>query len=437
MVSPIEKGAEAFRNFKKWPTHKRIEVLNRAAAFIEKHAEEYAYTISLEGSKTISEARSEVHRAIQTILLSAEEARRINGETINFDQREGSENRLGYYYRFPIGVVGAITPFNDPLNLVAHKIGPALASGNAIVVKPASVTPISALLLAEAFTQSGLPKGYLSVITGSGRDIGETLVRHPSVKMISFTGGLEVGKKIIRQAELKKINMELGSNSPVIILNDANLEKAVSSCVSGAFSAVGQNCIGVQRIFVEKQIFDSFLKKFIEETALLRIGNKMDEQTNVGPMITEREAKRVELWVNEALDEGAQLKLGGKRYGSFYEPTILTEVPATAKIAKEEIFGPVVMVTAVESLEEAIEKSNAVNFGLQAGIFTSNLDKAFFTIKNLQVGGVLVNDSSDYRIDAMPFGGIKGSGLGREGVRYAIEAMTEPKVVCFNLSKNK
>lgn len=435
MVSAIEKGAEAFRNFKKWPTHKRIEVLNRAAAYIEKHAEKYAYTISLEGSKTISEARSEVRRAIQTILLSAEEARRINGETINFDQREGSENRLGYYYRFPIGVVGAITPFNDPLNLVAHKIGPALASGNAIVVKPASVTPISALLLAEAFTESGLPKGYLSVITGSGGDIGETLVSHPSVKMISFTGGLEVGKKIIRQAELKKINMELGSNSPVIILNDANIDKAVSSCVSGAFSAVGQNCIGVQRIFVEKQIFDSFLKKFIEETALLRVGNKMDEQTNVGPMITEREAKRVEVWVNEALDEGAQLQLGGKRYGSFYEPTILTEVPATAKIAKEEIFGPVVMVTAVESLEEAIEKSNAVNFGLQAGIFTSNIDKAFFTIKNLQVGGVLVNDSSDYRIDAMPFGGIKGSGLGREGVRYAIEAMTEPKVVCFNLSE--
>ncbi len=435
MLLAIEKADEVFKKTKTWSTHERIEVLTKAADYIATNAEKYAKTISLEGSKTITEARGEVKRAIQTIRISAEEARRINGETINFDQREGSENRLGYYYRFPIGVIAAITPFNDPLNLVAHKIGPAIASGNAIVVKPASVTPLSALLLAEAFVEAGLPKGFLSVITGSGREVGDVLVTHPKVKMVSFTGGLETGEKIAHQAGLKKVNMELGSNSPVIVLEDANIEEAVSSSVSGAFSAVGQNCIGVQRIFVEKGMYDPFLKKFITEADQLVVGDKMDEDTDVGPLINETEARRVEDWVEDALAQGAKLELGGKRDGAYYEPTVLTGVPETAKIAKEEIFGPVVLITPVNDLSEAIDRSNDVNFGLQAGIFTNDINKAFYTIKNIEVGGIIVNDSSDYRIDAMPFGGIKGSGLGREGVRSAIEAMTEPKVVCFNLDQ--
>ncbi|OIJ15580.1 aldehyde dehydrogenase [Anaerobacillus arseniciselenatis] len=433
MLLAIEKADEAFKKTKTWSTHERIEILTKAADYMADNAEKYAKTISLEGSKTITEARGEVKRAIQTIKISAEEARRINGETISFDQREGSENRLGYYYRFPIGVVAAITPFNDPLNLVAHKIGPAIASGNAIVVKPASVTPLSALLLAEAFVEAGLPKGFLSVITGSGREVGDVLVTHPKIKMVSFTGGLETGEKIAHQAGLKKVNMELGSNSPVIVLGDANIDEAVSASVSGAFSAVGQNCIGVQRIFVEKDMYDPFLKKFITEADKLVVGDKMDERTDVGPLINEKEARRVEDWVEEALDQGAKLQLGGKREGAYYEPTVLTEVPESAKIAKEEIFGPVVLITPVNDLSEAIDRSNDVNFGLQAGIFTNDINKAFYTIKNIEVGGIIVNDSSDYRIDAMPFGGIKGSGLGREGVRSAIESMTEPKVVCFNL----
>ncbi|MFG6115314.1 aldehyde dehydrogenase family protein [Halobacillus sp. MO56] len=436
MLAAIEKAEEAYTKTAVWPTHERIRVLSEAAAYMKENAEDFAMTIASEGSKTINEARGEVKRAIQTIQISAEEARRINGETINFDQNEGSENRVGYHYRFPVGVVGAITPFNDPLNLVAHKVGPAIAAGNAIVVKPASVTPLSALKLAEAFVHAGLPDGFLSVVTGSGREIGETLVTHPAVKVLSFTGGADAGTRISEQAGPKKVSMELGSNSPVIVLNDANLNDAVQSCVSGAFSAVGQNCIGVQRIYVEKDSYSRFLDTFISRTGELKVGDKMDELTDVGPMINEREAKRVDSWVNEALMKGAKLHIGGKREGSFYYPTVLSDVPKTAKIAYEEIFGPVVLIMPVENLHDAVDRSNDVDYGLQAGIFTSDINNAFHAIKGLNVGGVMINDSSDYRIDAMPFGGTKGSGIGREGVRYAIESMTEQKVVCFRLQEN-
>ncbi|MBU9721019.1 MULTISPECIES: aldehyde dehydrogenase family protein [Bacillaceae] len=435
MKKAVEKAHEAFERKESWPVHERMSILNRAADYMEMHKEKYASTIASEGSKTINEARSEVKRAIQTIRISAEEARRINGETINFDQNEGSENRIGYYYRFPIGVIAAITPFNDPLNLVAHKVGPAIASGNAIVVKPASVTPLSALLLAEAFMYAGLPEGFLSVITGSGRELGEILVTHPAVKMVSFTGGGEAGEKIAHQAGLKKVSMELGSNSPVIVMDDACLSDAVQSCVSGAFSAVGQNCIGVQRIYVEEDIYSEFVWGFVERTADLNVGDKMGELTDIGPMINETEATRVEEWVNEAVIRGAKLQIGGKREGAFYYPTVLTDVPEDARIAKEEIFGPVVLIYPVKNIWEAVEKSNNVDYGLHAGIFTSDIEKAFYTIKKLNVGGVMVNDSSDYRIDAMPFGGVKGSGLGREGVRSSIESMTEPKVVSFRLNE--
>ncbi|MFQ3545947.1 aldehyde dehydrogenase family protein [Halobacillus rhizosphaerae] len=436
MTEAIEKADRTYRHTQVWPAHERMRILYRVVDYMKQHAETFAETIASEGSKTINEARGEVKRATQTIQISAEEARRMNGETINFDQNEGSENRVGYHYRFPIGVIGAITPFNDPLNLVAHKIGPAIASGNAIVVKPASVTPLSALLLAEAFTEAGLPEGFLSVITGSGREIGETLVTHPAVQMVSFTGGSAAGERISQRAGTKKVSMELGSNSPVIVLKDADLHDAVQSCVSGAFSAVGQNCIGVQRIYVEKELYPSFLDTFVSRTLELNVGDKMDELTDVGPMINQHEAERVEAWVNEAVAEGAKVEAGGKRSGAFYYPTVLTHVPSKAKIAVDEIFGPVVLIQAVENLAEAVERSNDVNYGLQAGVFTSNINHAFYTIKHMNVGGIMINDSSDYRIDAMPFGGTKGSGIGREGIRYAMESMTEQKVVCFRLQEN-
>lgn len=436
MEEAIIRADEAFRQIHTWSTFERIRVINKAADYIEKKSEEYARTIASEGSKTIHEARKEVKRCITTLRISAEEARRINGETINFDQSEGSENRVGYYYRFPIGVIGAITPFNDPLNLVAHKVGPALAAGNPIVLKPASVTPLSALKLAEAFVAAGLPEGFLSVITGSGREVGEVLVTHPLVKMVSFTGGMEAGERIARQAGVKKLNMELGSNSPVIILKDADLHDAVQSCVSGAFSAVGQNCIGVQRIFIEEELYLPFLERFTERTAELRVGDKMGELTDMGPLINEQEAKRVEAWVDEALELGASLKVGGKRDGNFYLPTILTDVPESATVAREEIFGPVVLVYSVKDLPEAIVRSNSADYGLQAGIFTSNIEKAFQAVREMEVGGIMINDTSDYRVDAMPFGGVKGSGLGREGIKSAIGKMTDPKVVCFRLKEN-
>lgn len=433
MLLAIEEAKEGAKLSAALPVHVRISILNKAAQYIEENSEKYARTIAQEGSKTIREARSEVKRCIQTLKISAEEARRVKGETIPFDQYESGEDRVGYYYRFPIGIIAAITPFNDPLNLVAHKVGPAIASGNAIIVKPATVTPLSALLLAEALEAAGLPPKILSVITGSGGEIGDTLVTHPAVRLVSFTGGLETGEAIAHKAGLKKLSMELGSNSPVIVLKDADLEKAVESTVSGAFYAVGQNCLGVQRIYVEEENYEVFLNAFVDRVKQYKVGDKMDETTDMGPMINEREAIRVESWVKEAAAEGATIEIGGTRSGAFYAPTVLTNVPSHCTIAHQEIFGPVVLIYPVDSLETAIEKSNDVNYGLQAGIFTKDIELAFEAIEKMDVGGIMINDSSDYRIDGMPFGGVKGSGLGREGVKFAIQDMTEPKVVSFKL----
>jgi len=429
-IQVAEDGAEIAANLS---AHERISILKKAADYIENYHELFADTIASEGSKTINEARGEVSRCIETIRLSAEEARRISGETIPFDQMAGHENRVGYYYNFPIGIVAAITPFNDPLNLVAHKVGPAIASGNAIIVKPATLTPLSALLLAEAFDHAGLPDKVLSVITGSGSEIGDTLVSHPSINMVSFTGGLNTGEAIAKKAGLKKLSMELGSNSPVIVLDDANIDEAVSSCVSGSFGAVGQNCIGVQRVYIQEGVYDTFSEKFVSQTKQIKTGNKKDEQTDMGPLINEQEAKRVEKWVNEAVADGAEILVGGTRDGAFYEPTVLANVSPNAQIAKEEVFGPVVILARTSDLADAIEQANNVNYGLQAGIFTQDIKQAFTAVHSLKVGGVLINDSSDYRIDGMPFGGVKGSGLGREGVRFSVQDMVEPKVVQFKL----
>ncbi|MCP3739238.1 aldehyde dehydrogenase family protein [Rossellomorea sp. BNER] len=434
MLMCIEEAKIGAKTAASMPVHERMKIVNSAAEYIEKNSEKYARTIASEGSKTIREATKEVARCVQTLRISAEEARRIHGETIPFDQMPGSENRVGYYYRFPIGIIGAITPFNDPLNLVAHKVGPAIASGNAIIVKPATVTPLSALLLAEAFVQAGLPPKVLSVITGYGSEIGDVLVTHPAVRMVTFTGGLEAGEEISRKAGLKKISMELGSNSPVIILEDADLEDAVESTVSGAFWAAGQNCLGVQRVYIQDSIIAKFEKAFVERTSQYRVGDKQSVHIDMGPLISEKEAIRVENLVNEAIEKGALLLTGGERNGAFYSPTVLANVPEGCTISKEEIFGPVVLLYSVSDLEEAIQRSNDVNYGLQAGIFTRDIEKAHSAIAKLDVGGIMINDSSDYRIDTMPFGGVKKSGLGREGIKFSVQEMTEPKVVCFKLA---
>ena len=323
MKEAVAAAVTGFEYARQMPVHERMTILNKAVSIIGDRHETLARNIAREGIKTIREARKEVTRAIETMRISAEETRRITGETIPFDQMPGSEGRLGYFSREPIGVIGAITPFNDPLNLVAHKVGPALASGNAIIVKPDSKTPLSALLLAQAIDDAGLPPGILQVITGNGHEVGDVLVTDPRVRMISFTGGLSTGKAIMSKVGLKKVGMELGSNAPVIILPDADLDLAVSANVSGAFWAAGQNCLHVQRLFVHNDIYNEFATRFVAEAEAYKVGDKLDENTDMGSLINETEAKRVEQMVNEALEAGATLLTGGERSGTFYAPTVL------------------------------------------------------------------------------------------------------------------
>ena len=431
----ISSAVKGFEIAKKLPVHKRMEILEKTAAHIQNNLDEFATMIAREGSKTIREARKEAKRSVNTLKVSAEEARRILGETIPFDSFPGAENKVGYYYRSPIGVIACITPFNDPLNLVAHKIGPAIAGGNSVVLKPATVTPLSALKLVQVLLDSGLPPEMINCITGYGSEIGDNLASDPRIRMISFTGGVDAGKRIAQVAGLKKIGMELGSNTPVIVWKDARLDNAVASCVSGSFWAAGQNCIGVQRMFVHETIYEAFKQKFVEKTKSYILGNKLDETTDMGPMITEAEAQRIEKWVQEAVKGGATLLTGGNRTGALFEPTILEHVSQDMKVDCDEVFAPVVNIYKISSLEEAISEANKVEYGLQTAIFTQDMDVAFKAIHQLDCGGVIVNDA-DYRLDSMPFGGVKNSGLGREGIKFALQEMTEPKVVCFSLEQS-
>ncbi len=429
----LEASVRGFGVARKMSVFDRAQVLFKTAALVSENLEDFATTIAREGSKTIREARKEASRCVNTLMVSAEESKRIFGETIPFDSFPGGEKRQGYYYRFPIGVVLAITPFNDPLNLVAHKLGPAIAAGNSVILKPATLTPLSALKLAEVFLEAGLPPLVLQVITGYGSVIGDSLVRDERVRMISFTGGIAAGKRISRLAGIKKIGMELGSDSPVIVWEDADLKWAAESCVSGAFWAAGQNCIGVQRLYIHENIYQEFRDKFVRRTIKYKIGDKLNDETDMGPMITESEAKRVENWIKEAEKKGAKILAGGNRRDALVEPTVLENVPGDAAIHCEEVFGPTVNLYSVCGIDEAVKKANAMPFGLHAAIFTRNVDIAFKAAYELECGGVMINDSTDYRLDSMPFGGVKYSGLGREGIKFVLQEMTEPKVICFYL----
>jgi glyceraldehyde-3-phosphate dehydrogenase (NADP+) len=429
----LSASVDGFQTAKKMSVYERAQILFKTASIISENLEDFALVIAKEGSKTIREARKEASRCVNTLIVSAEESKRILGETIPFDSFPGGEKRRGYYYRFPIGVILAITPFNDPLNLVAHKLGPAIAAGNSVILKPATVTPLSALKLAEALVEAGLPPMVLQVLTGYGAKIGDPLVQDERVRMISFTGGIEAGKRIAHLAGIKKIGMELGSDSPVIVWKDADLDWAVESCVSGAFWAAGQNCIGVQRLYIHKEIYEGFKTRFVELTSAYRIGDKLKEETDMGPMINEGEAKRVERWIEEACAKGARVLSGGKRDGALFDPTVLENVSETSALHKEEVFGPTVNLYPVESMDEAIQKANSLPFGLHAAVFTKDVDTAFKAAYELDCGGVMINDSTDYRLDSMPFGGVKYSGLGREGIKFALQEMTEPKVVSFYL----
>jgi glyceraldehyde-3-phosphate dehydrogenase (NADP+) len=418
---------------RKMTTYERSQVLLKTASIVADNIEDFAQTIAREGSKTINEARGEAGRTVNTLTISGEEAKRLTGETIPFDSFPGGEVRRGYFERVPIGVVLAITPFNDPLNLVAHKLGPAIAGGNSVILKPATVTPLSALKLTEAFIEAGLPAGVLQCLTGHGAVLGDALVSDKRVRMVSFTGGLEAGEHIANRAGLKKIGMELGSNSPVIVWKDADLEWAAETCVSGAFWAAGQNCIGVQRIYIHRDVYDRFSDDFMARTKAYTIGNKMDEATNMGPMITEAEAERVESWIAEAVELGATVLAGGGRTGALMEPTVLENVPENATIHHSEVFGPAVNLYPVDDLDEAITKANSVDFGLHSAGFSNDLTICHRMAEGLDSGSVIINDSTDYRLDSMPFGGVKSSGLGKEGIRFSLAEMTEPKVVCWYL----
>ncbi len=433
MLEAISLAEKGYKINHKLSVYERSNILSHVAKLILERQDELARIIAQEGSKTLKEAHKEVGRAANTIQLSAEEAKRLSGETLPFNSCSGSENRTGYYFREPVGIIGAITPYNDPLNLVCHKVGPAIAGGNAVIVKPATVTPLSALYLAKLFDEAGLPKGILSVITGPASEVGTTLVEDERIRMISFTGGVETGEKIIKQAGLKKVSMELGSNSPVIVTENADLDKAAESIASGAFYAVGQNCIGVQRIYVQASIYEEFKSKLLEHSKHVKAGSQFDDNASIGPMITEHDAIRVVEMIDDAKRNGASVLIGGHRKGTLVEPTLLENVPNEAEITKTEVFGPVAYLKKYESLEEAVTKSNESQYGLHAAIFTKDLNQAFYAIHNLDSGSVIINDSTDYRVDLMPFGGRKRSGLGREGVKFALEEMTEPKVVCFNL----
>ncbi|MCW0002177.1 aldehyde dehydrogenase family protein [Pararhizobium sp. YC-54] len=428
LVAGAKRGAEISR---KLPRHKRASILEGAARIIESRREAFAETIVREAGKTIVQARKEVLRCVNTLKLSAEEAKRNAGEIVPFDAYVGSEQRQGWFSREPLGIITAITPYNDPLNLVAHKLGPAIAGGNSVLLKPSNLTPFSAIKLVEALREAGLPQEVITVAHGD-RELVTAMISAREVRMVSFTGGFATGEAISRAAGLKKLAMELGGNAPVIVMNDCDFDKAVEACVSGAFWAAGQNCIGAQRILIQAALYDRFRDAFVAATNKLKAGDPRQEETDVGPMISQEVAERTEAAVNEAITAAARLLCGHRREGSLYHPTVLEGTPLTCRLWHEEVFAPVVMLAPFDTLDEAIEMANDPDYSLHAGIFTNNLNVALEAANRIEAGGVMINDSSDYRFDAMPFGGFKYGSMGREGVRFAYEDMTQPKVICIN-----
>ncbi|MGE7977566.1 aldehyde dehydrogenase family protein [Psychrobacillus sp. NPDC093200] len=410
----------------------RSAILEQITQLFIIHREEAAKIISLEASKPLKYAYGEIDRTIETYKFAAEEAKRLTGEMIPMDAAKNGADRFGYTIEEPIGVIGAITPFNFPQNLVAHKVGPAIAAGNTIVLKPASQTPLSALFLAELIEQTALPKGAFNVVTGSGREVGDALVESDKVKMITFTGSPAVGKGIRNKAGLKKVALELGSNAGLIIDKNVDLSKIVPKCVMGAFSNQGQVCISLQRTYVMDEIFDEFIEQFSEMTKKLVVGSPFDESTDISAMIAASESERALEWVEEAVEHGAEIITGGKIENDVFQPTIFKNVNAISKVSCQEVFAPIVGVSRISSIEEGIEAINHSDFGLQAGIFTNDIQTAFKASKLLEVGGVMINDIPTYRVDQMPYGGVKDSGTGKEGIKYAIHEMTETKLVVWN-----
>ncbi|MGE7847265.1 aldehyde dehydrogenase family protein [Bacillus cereus] len=411
----------------------RATILEKVAQKMDERREEFAEIIAKEAAKPIRAARGEVDRTVQTYKFAAEEAKRIYGETLPLDAAPGADGRIAYTIRKPIGVIGAITPFNFPLNLVAHKVGPAIAAGNTVVLKPADQTPLSSYALVELFEEAGLPNGALNIISGPGPTVGEAIVKNDYVASITFTGSPKVGIGIKQKAGLKRVTLELGSNAAVIIDEDVELTDEIIERVKwGAFVNNGQVCISVQRVFVHETKIHEFLSKLKKEMESVVVGDPLLEETDVSALISKKDVERIDMWVQEAIKEGATVLCGGKKQDArIFEPTVLTNVPDHVSVQCQEVFGPLMTVNTFKEFDEAIEQVNNSRYGLQAGVFTNNLFKAMRAIDELEVGGVMINDIPTFRVDHMPYGGVKESGTGREGIKYAIEEMTEMKLVCI------
>ena len=410
------------------PAHRRAEILVKVAGLIGRRHEEMARTISDEAGKPIKAARVEASRAMSTYTFAAVEARKLAGEMIPMDGAQAGEGKLGFTLRRPIGVVGAISPFNFPCNLVAHKLAPALAAGCPVVLKPASQTPLSALLLAELEEEAGLPAGWLSVVVGPASEIGDVLVEDERVKLITFTGSGDVGWKLQERAPRKRVKLELGNSTPAIIAADADLDAAATRLAANAFAFAGQSCISVQRVYVEEPAFDAFVKAFVPKVEALKVGDPADDATDVGPVIDEDARARIGSWIEEARASGGKVLAGGET-GELLKPTVIANVGDDQKVSCEEVFGPVVILNRAGSVDEAIERANGTRFGLQAGIFTTSLDTALRAAEQLEFGGVTVNEAPTFRSDQMPYGGIKASGNTKEGPAWAVREMTEERLV--------
>ena len=427
----IDAAGRAFSITRKLPAYERQRVLRAIAAGLAARQEEIARTLTLEAAKPIKLARAEVERAIFTFTIAAEESTRIYGEWLPLDLQAAAAGRWALVRRFPVGPIASITPFNFPLNLVAHKGAPALAAGCTVVHKPAPRTPLCSLLLAEIVQEAGWPAGALNVLPLSNND-AEPLVTDERLKMLSFTGSAAVGWELKKKAGKKRVTLELGGNAGVIVHHDADLAYAAERCVQGGFAYAGQVCIAVQRIFVQQNVWGRFLAEFVPRAQRLKVGDPLDESTDMGPMVSEAAARRAAEWVEEAVAAGASILCGGNRRGAFLEPTALTSTRPEQRVNCQEVFAPIVTLEPYDGFREALQKVNESNFGLQAGVFTRDAALLFEAYEELQVGGVVVGDVPTFRMDHMPYGGVKDSGLGREGVRYAIEEMTERKLLAVN-----
>ncbi|HMM48100.1 MAG TPA: aldehyde dehydrogenase family protein [Miltoncostaeaceae bacterium] len=415
------------------PAHERAAVLERAARLVADRAESFARTICLEAAKPIRQARGEVARCVDTLTFSAAEARTLAGEVVPMEGSAAGRGHLGIVLREPIGVVGAISPFNFPLNLVAHKVAPAIAAGCPVVLKPASSTPLSALLLAKALADAGLPEGFLAVLIGGGAEIGNALVDHPLVPLISFTGSPEVGWGIRARAPRKHVALELGNSTPVIVCADADLDLAAERVAASGFTHAGQSCISVQRVYVQRAVMDAFRERLVAAVERLVVGDPMDETTDLGPVIDRRSHDRVLAWIDEARTRGAQVLCGGTSSAGLIAPTVLEDITPSMSVSCQEVFGPVVGLAEFTTIDRAIDLANGSPYGLQAGIFTARPDAALGWARRLHFGGVTINQTPTFRVDQQPYGGVKESGNTREGPRYAVRAMTEERLVIMGL----